>query len=158
MSKNNDQKNPSTPEDEKAKAVTTPPVTPPAQPAPATPQTSPKASKDESEEDNQDFDNILINVLSLYDNGEFNKELLIEMVEEVRKVTRPGLIPEEYYIDVAVQRYVEFAKRKKIDLKNLSILVGNPETSVELRSLNFYRAMEGLGPTFFMPYIIESKD
>ncbi|MDH1421286.1 hypothetical protein [Pseudomonas aeruginosa] len=158
MSKNNDQKNPSTPENEKAQAVTTPPVTPPGQAASTAPQTPPKTSENESDDDNQAFDNILINVLSLYDNGEFNKELLIDMVEEVRKVTRPGLIPEEYYIDVAVQRYVEFAKRKKIDLKNLSILVGNPETSVELRSLNFYRAMEGLAPTFFMPYIIESKE
>lgn len=53
-----------------------------------------------------------------------------------------------------VARYADFARNQKIDLENIVFTVADPATDESLKTINFMRSIQGLGPTFIYPVIL----
>lgn len=60
----------------------------------------------------------------------------------------------EVSLPVLVQRYADFAKQQQLDLENVLFTVGDPATDPTLKTVNFLRAMQGLGQTFIYPDVL----
>mgnify|MGYP001024771440 CR=1 FL=1 len=64
--------------------------------------------------------------------------------------------PEELAVSLVgpVTRYIEQAKFQEADLDSIQFVIADPATDRILKSINFMRSMQGLGPTYIYPEVV----
>lgn len=84
--------------------------------------------------------------------------LVAALLAEVEILGLPQGIPliEELSVSLpaVIGRYGDWAKQQQIELENVLFTVADPETDSTLKTVNFLRAMQGLGPTYIYPDIL----